>query len=74
MLHDPEHNRISWNTEEHSGQIKGMKVGEEILIHAEGNPAQVVAVGFAAAVVVAVGVGYGACCGVEKLLGWIFDD
>jgi hypothetical protein len=51
-----------------------LKAGEEMLIHAEGNPAQVVAVGVAAAVVVlAVGIGYGAYCGGEKLVGWIFD-
>jgi len=51
-----------------------LKAGESILVHAEGSPAQVVAVGVAAGVVVvAVGVGYGAYCGAEKLLGWIFD-
>jgi len=51
-----------------------LKAGEEILVHAEGNPAQVVAVGVAAAaVVLAVGIGYGAYCGGEKLVGWMFD-
>jgi hypothetical protein len=52
------------------------KDGENMLIHAEGNPAQVVAVGVAAAavVVLAVRIGYGAYCGGEKLVGggcWI---
>jgi len=52
-----------------------LKAGEEMLIHAEGNPAQVVAVGVAAAVVVlAVGIGYGAYCGGGKLVGWMFDS
>jgi hypothetical protein len=51
-----------------------LKAGEELLVYAEGNPAQTVAVGVAAAaVVVAVGVGYGAYCGAEKLLEWVFD-
>ena len=50
-----------------------LKAGKEIIVHAEGNPAQVVAVGVAAAaVVVAVGISYGAYRGAESLLGW-FD-
>ncbi len=52
-----------------------LKAGEAILVHAEGSPAQVVAVGVAAAaVVVATTVGYGAFCGVEKVIGWWNDE
>jgi hypothetical protein len=52
-----------------------MKAGEAILVHAEGNPAQIVAMGVAAAAaVIAVGVSYGAYRGAEKLLGWCFDE
>ena len=51
-----------------------LKAGESILVHAEGSPAQMVAAGVAAAaVVLAVGIGYGAYCGGERLLGWMFD-
>lgn len=51
-----------------------LKAGESILVNAEGNPAQVVAVGVAAAaIIVAVGVGYGAYCGTVRLLEWVFD-
>ena len=62
-------------TSEESILDVAFKAGENMLIHAQGGPAQVVAVGVAAGVVVvAVGVGYGAYCGAEKLLGWIFDS
>jgi len=62
------------STEESIIEI-ALKAGEAILVHAEGSPAQVVAVGVAAAaVVVATAVGYGAYNGAGKLLGWIFDD
>lgn len=61
-------------TSEESILDVAFKAGENMLIHAEGNPAQVVAVGAAAAVVVlVVGIGCGAYCGGEKLVGWIFD-
>jgi len=51
-----------------------LKAGKQVLVHAEGSPAQVVAVGVAAAaVVLATTVGYGAYCGVEKVLGWWTD-
>lgn len=49
-----------------------LKAGESVLVHAEGNPAQVVAWGVAAAaVVVATAVGYGAYCAGEKFVGWL---
>lgn len=51
-----------------------LKAGREIWVHAEGPPAQVVAVGVAAAVVVvATTVGYGTYSAGEKLWGWLTD-
>jgi hypothetical protein len=52
-----------------------LKAGESILIHAKGSPAQVVAVGVAAAaVVVATTIGYGAYSLGERVLDWWGDD
>jgi len=50
-----------------------LEAGEEMIVHAEGNSAQIVAMGVAAAVVVlAVGIGLGARRCADRLLEW-FD-
>ncbi len=47
----------------------GVTVGKGIIVHANGNPAKIVAVGAAAGVAaLASGIGYAAYRGVEKLL------
>jgi len=51
-----------------------LKAGEAMLVHAQGSPAQVVAVGVAAAaVVVATAIGYGTYNMGEKLVDWWSD-
>ncbi len=44
----------------------------KILVHAQGNPAQIVAVGLAAGIVfVGTGIGYGIYKGGDRVLGWV---
>ena len=49
-----------------------VKAAKEVMIHANGNPANIVAVGVAAgATFVCVGAGYGIYRGGDKLFNWM---